>query len=142
MDAAAFGMGKAVIASTGDVNSIYWNPAGLTKVDDNYVYGWARDADYQDAGESIQVHFYADKPCCVADSGEYIGYTLANDLSEMAVGGNGNHRFIFEIPASLKDGENHEIYAYAIGVDSDGALNQRNVLSADSPIATRPWTFC
>ena len=34
VDAAAFGMGKAVIASTGDVNSIYWNPAGLTKVED------------------------------------------------------------------------------------------------------------
>jgi hypothetical protein len=34
VDAAAFGMGKAVIASSGDVNSIYWNPAGLTAVDD------------------------------------------------------------------------------------------------------------
>ncbi len=34
VDAAAFGMGKAVIASTNDVNAIYWNPAGLTSVDD------------------------------------------------------------------------------------------------------------
>ena len=34
VDAAAFGMGKAVIASSQDVNSIYWNPAGLTAVDD------------------------------------------------------------------------------------------------------------
>ena len=34
VDAAAFGMGKAVIASSGDVNSIYWNPAGLTEVED------------------------------------------------------------------------------------------------------------
>ena len=34
IDAAAFGMGKAVIASSGDVNSIYWNPAGLAEVDD------------------------------------------------------------------------------------------------------------
>jgi len=34
VDAAAFGMGKAVIASSDDVNAIYWNPAGLTHVDD------------------------------------------------------------------------------------------------------------
>jgi hypothetical protein len=34
VDAAAFGMGKAVIASTSDVNAIYWNPAGLAHVDD------------------------------------------------------------------------------------------------------------
>ncbi len=44
VDAAAFGMGKAVIASTGDVNSIYWNPAGLTKVED--IQGALMHAEY------------------------------------------------------------------------------------------------
>lgn len=34
VDAAAFGMGKAVVASTNDVNSLYWNPAGLTAIKD------------------------------------------------------------------------------------------------------------
>ncbi len=34
VDAAAFGMGKAVIASTNDVNAVYWNPAGLAHIDD------------------------------------------------------------------------------------------------------------
>ncbi len=34
VDAAAFGMGKAVIASSNDVNAIYWNPAGLVHIDD------------------------------------------------------------------------------------------------------------
>ena len=34
VDAAAFGMGKAVVASTNDVNSTYWNPAGLTAIKD------------------------------------------------------------------------------------------------------------
>ncbi len=34
VDAAAFGMGKAVVASTNDVNSIYWNPAGLVNIED------------------------------------------------------------------------------------------------------------
>jgi len=44
VDAAAFGMGKAVIASSQDVNSIYWNPAGLTAVDD--FQGALMHADY------------------------------------------------------------------------------------------------
>ena len=44
VDAAAFGMGKAVIASSGDVNSVYWNPAGLTKVDD--IQGALMHAEY------------------------------------------------------------------------------------------------
>ena len=34
VDAAAFGMGKAVIASSSDVNAIYWNPAGLVNIED------------------------------------------------------------------------------------------------------------
>ena len=44
VDAAAFGMGKAVIASSGDVNSIYWNPAGLTQVED--IQGALMHAEY------------------------------------------------------------------------------------------------
>jgi hypothetical protein len=34
VDAASFGMGKAVVASTSDVNSGYWNPAGLVNIKD------------------------------------------------------------------------------------------------------------
>ncbi len=34
VDAAAFGMGKAVSATTNDVNAIYWNPAGLVGISD------------------------------------------------------------------------------------------------------------
>lgn len=34
VDAAAFGMANAVTASTDDVNSVYWNPAGLTQLED------------------------------------------------------------------------------------------------------------
>jgi len=32
IDAAAFGMSKAVVATSNDVNSVYWNPAGLVNV--------------------------------------------------------------------------------------------------------------
>ena len=34
VDAAAFGMGKAVTAITDDVNAVYWNPAGLVGLND------------------------------------------------------------------------------------------------------------
>ncbi|MDY0779615.1 PorV/PorQ family protein [Tenacibaculum sp. IB213877] len=34
VDAAALGMSKAVVASTNNVNSVYWNPAGLINVKD------------------------------------------------------------------------------------------------------------
>lgn len=37
VDAAAFGMANAVTATTRDVNSGYWNPAGLVYLEDNQV---------------------------------------------------------------------------------------------------------
>ena len=37
VDAAALGMSNAVVASTNDVNSGYWNPAGLIHLEDNQV---------------------------------------------------------------------------------------------------------
>lgn len=37
VDAAALGMSNAVVASTADVNSVYWNPAGLIHLEDKQV---------------------------------------------------------------------------------------------------------
>ncbi len=37
VDAAALGMSNAVVANTGDVNSGYWNPAGLLNLEDSQV---------------------------------------------------------------------------------------------------------
>jgi len=37
VDAAAFGMANAVVASTSNVNSGYWNPAGLVALEDNQI---------------------------------------------------------------------------------------------------------
>ncbi|WP_111708415.1 putative type IX sorting system protein PorV2 [Lutibacter citreus] len=60
VDAAAFGMSKAVVATSNDVNSTYWNPAGLTKIKDyegaimhaNYFEGIAQ---YDYAGFAMPV---------------------------------------------------------------------------------------
>ena len=37
VDAAALGMSNAVVANTNDVNSGYWNPAGLIGLEDGQV---------------------------------------------------------------------------------------------------------
>lgn len=37
VDAAALGMSNAVVSHTADVNSGYWNPAGLLKIEDNQI---------------------------------------------------------------------------------------------------------
>jgi len=37
VDAKAFGMANAVVANTEDVNSGYWNPAGLLKLEDKQI---------------------------------------------------------------------------------------------------------
>ncbi|WP_347926368.1 PorV/PorQ family protein [Pontimicrobium sp. SW4] len=37
VDAAALGMSNAVVATTNDVNSGYWNPAGLVHIEDNQI---------------------------------------------------------------------------------------------------------
>jgi len=37
VDAASFGMANSVVASSDDVNSAYWNPAGLMNIEDNEV---------------------------------------------------------------------------------------------------------
>jgi hypothetical protein len=37
VDAAALGMSNAVTSQTSDVNSGYWNPAGLTEIKDHPV---------------------------------------------------------------------------------------------------------
>jgi hypothetical protein len=37
VDAAALGMANAVVASTNDVNSVYWNPAGLSNLEDHQI---------------------------------------------------------------------------------------------------------
>ncbi|WP_246516264.1 putative type IX sorting system protein PorV2 [Aequorivita echinoideorum] len=37
VDAASFGMGNAVVASSKDVNSGYWNPAGLVNLEDKQI---------------------------------------------------------------------------------------------------------
>lgn len=93
-----------------DGNSGSVNSAGCN------ANGWTCDAN--NYSQALRVDFYADT---TAPSG-YIGNTTANGLREPAVGsqcgGNRNHGFSFNLPNSLKDGNPHTIYAYAINIYS------------------------
>lgn len=55
VDARAFAMGNAVVANTSDVNSAYWNPAGLTEVWDD----WQLSAMHAEYFQSIAKYDYA-----------------------------------------------------------------------------------
>src|SRR5206468_4842088 len=61
----------------------------------------------------------------------------ANQPREPAVGvlcgGNANHGFFLPTPASLKDGQPHSIYAYAINIDAAGNPAGLNPLLVNSP---------
>lgn len=55
VDAQAFGMGNAVVAKSGDVNSAYWNPAGLAKIRND----WQASAMHAEYFQSIAKYDYA-----------------------------------------------------------------------------------
>lgn len=60
VDAAALGMSNAVVAHTGDVNSGYWNPAGLIKLEDKqfalmHANYFANIAQYNYAGFAMPI---------------------------------------------------------------------------------------
>lgn len=60
VDAAALGMSNAVVSSTGDVNSGYWNPAGLLKLESNqaslmHANYFANIAQYDYAGFGMPI---------------------------------------------------------------------------------------
>lgn len=88
------------------------------------VRGWACDPD--SFGLQLQIHFYADGPY---GTGRFVGATTASVKREAGVGslcGNGHtsHGFSWSVPAELKNGVRHPIYAHAI----NGAGTGGNVL--------------
>ena len=90
------------------------NPTGYHDGSDCSVSsGWTCDAD--DYNSPIDVHFY--------EGGTFLGAVTANqtrsDLPGAGVcGGTSNHGFAFATPDSLKDGNVHNITAYAINIGS------------------------
>lgn len=95
--------------------------------------GWTCDPDNYNT--SLQVHFY-DGPSSGGVT-KFLGATTANLTREAAVGavcgGNVNHGFSFSTPDSIKDGQNHSIYAYYIDIDASGQVTGNNSTLTGSP---------
>lgn len=92
----------------------------LDQVTCTTMAGWTCDS--SNYSQALQVHFYADGE--FGKGGRFIASTNANRTREAAVatacGGNANHGYQINLPDSLKDGKSHKIYAYAIGLGSNG----------------------
>ena len=75
--------------------------------------GWTCDPDNYNA--QLEVQFYRNGPA--GGGGTLFAFTSANNANEQAVtnecGGSPNHRFNEPLPSFLKDGNPHNIYAYA-----------------------------
>ena len=85
------------------------------------TWGWTCDAD--NYATALDVHLYKDGPA--GGGGTIVAMITADQTRETAVanicGGYASHGFNWPIPASLKTGTSHSIYAYAI--DSAGGNN-------------------
>ena len=106
------------------------NPKGwLDGVDETGVaLGWTCDPDSYSA--ALDVRLFLDGP---PGSGSFLGITTANLTREPAVGdvcgGVRNHGFRFTLPDSVRDGQTHSLYAYAVNVEEGS-----NVQLSGSPM--------
>jgi hypothetical protein len=79
------------------------------------AYGWTCDPDAY--GAALDVRFYADGAPGV---GTFLGAATAGQTREPEVGdlcgGTRNHGFVFPLPASVQDGQSHDLYAYAVNI--------------------------
>jgi hypothetical protein len=105
--------------------------SALDGVGCNTLNGWAYDPSVSE--QVLDVHVYKDG---AAGTGSFVGAYTANtsrpDVNN-AFGIPGNHGFGIPTPDSLKDGQNHSIYIYAIGKDGSGINNSDNPFIVGSP---------
>ena len=106
--------------------------------------GWTCDAD--NYSKPLTVAFYATNQSGVI----YVGSTTANAPRDTAVGnmcgGNVFHGFVYVLPDSLKDGQSHGIYAYAIntpnGTNPPLSNNGKVIQCACTPNAVSGCRVC
>jgi len=116
--------------------------------DCNAATGWAFDPDYSGAAT---IHIYRDGP---AGSGTFMAATTTSgsrsDIQTYAQANytgqpdRTNSGWGWTIPASLKDGQAHVLYVYAIDVDSNGAVGTKGNPQANHsnvvPAGSAGWT--
>lgn len=95
------------------------------------VIGWTCDSD--DFNKALNVDLYVDG---VKGTGTSLGTIKADIQREAGVGaacgGNSNHGYSLDLPASLRDGQSHKIYAYATNIGTP---------AKDIELTNTPLTF-
>ncbi|HEY0908158.1 MAG TPA: PKD domain-containing protein [Candidatus Paceibacterota bacterium] len=87
------------------------------------ITGWTYDPD--NSSVSNGVHFYTDNNVLIGNTEADQPRQDVNDAN----GVSGNHGFSFPTPASLKDGQTHNIYAYGLNTNGAG----ENAILSGSP---------
>jgi subtilisin family serine protease len=88
---------------------------------DGTAFGWTLDADTP--AQALAVHFYVDCERACRFAGTAVADVPRPDLNQPPIQATGNHGFRFWIPASLRDGQPHTLYAFGIDSWGDGAPN-------------------
>ena len=128
-DAAGVLLAQSAAVSAATLGSSGFAPVGAQdSADCAQSVGWT--CDHDDFSQALQVQLYANGPAGV---GTLLGTVTANQAREAAVGGAcggyAGHGFSFTTPPSLKDGQPHSLYAYAVNIGPAGA----NPLLTNSP---------
>lgn len=119
-----------------NISYIYYNPGVQDAANCNAISGWAFDSD--NWWTSINVDMYDGQAGAGGTPiGRYPTNVLRNDVNAF-FGISGNHGYSIATPAVLKDGNVHQIYMYAIGVDGAGNIDGGNWMLANSPITIGP----
>ncbi len=116
---------KSVTVTVAPPPPVNQKPRGLLEdiTEGGTVFGWAQDLDSSES--TISVHLYFDRNAATPESSP-ISLT-ASDFRD----GIGNHAFKYLIPDSLRDGNSHQVWAWAI--DANDLSGGSNTLLSGSP---------
>ena len=113
---------EATLAETAPIG---WQDAPNTSI--CTLQGWACDPNKP--FQPLNVNFY--------EGSTFIGSTLANTPNDPGVtqtcNGSTNNRFNFSLPVNLRNGQSHQITAYALGIDAGGTENSVNPSLSGNP---------
>lgn len=106
----------------------YWNSDNIEAC--TTLWGWTCDPDKY--SQALNVHFYYTNSVRALVSADYLTQTVSNVSRDDNVaignqcGGTSPHGFSLPTPNSLKDGATHYIYAFALGIRTNGTEDGAN----------------
>lgn len=99
------------------------------------VYGWTCDKDKYSAHLDAEIYEVLPTPVFLGTTSASLPGNNATDVSNLnaACGNTSDHRFAFYIPASLRDGNPHNIRVNGVSINSAGGIVRSNPLPNGNP---------